>query len=189
MKKSLAGLRGRMDPVVALCAALLLVLLGVAVHQVTDRVRGDQPAPAAGSNSDDALDHAGLDHAVGLTGIADGVKVAEQQVHGLLTLNPTDIDEQLKTMSARTTGEFRRQFEALAPTFAEVVRKGDIDSRGEVVASALASVKDGTASVLVVSMSAVQNTQTTSPSPRGYRFRVDVKFEHGTWLVSGIEFV
>jgi len=187
---SIADLRVRLDPVVAVCTALLVALLGYGGYLVADRVH-DDPAPSVSTSADGVseLAHDGLGEAVELPGVEGALTVAEKQIRDLLTLNPEKIDDQLKEMSTRTTGEFQSQLEAMAPTIAQVVREGSIDSHGEVVASALTSVEKGTAKVLVVSLSAVTNKQTKKPSPRGYRFRVAVTYEAGQWLVSGIEFV
>lgn len=189
MNQNLADLRARVDPVVAICAALVVALLCYGGYMMIDRSKDDPAPQSAGPGSSDPLDHTGLGTAVDLPGVEGALEVAEQQVHGLLTLNPAKIDKQLKQLSSRTTGGFQRQFEAMAQTIAEVVRKGAIDSRGEVVSSALTTVQKGTAKVLVASLSAVKNKQTKTPTPRGYRFLVDVTYDGGAWLVSGIEFV
>lgn len=189
LSENVADLRARVDPVVATCVVLLVALMAYGGYLVADRLQEDPAPTATAADPADPLDHAGLEAAVDLPGVADALVTAEEQVRDLLTLTPETIDEQLKQMSTRTTGEFQGQLEAMAPTIAKVVREGAIDSRGEVVASALSTVEKGTAQVLVVSLSAVTNKQSTSPSPRGYRFRVGVTFQGGRWLVSGIEFV
>lgn len=186
---AVSGARRRVDPVLLVCSLLIAALAGYGSFLVVDR-SGDDATTQANDVPDptDPLDHSGLGADVGVPGIEAAMKVAEDQIKGLISLNPKGIQRQLKEMSSLTTGEFRRQFEALAPTIVQVVRQGGIDTRGEIVASGLASVEDGTATVLVVSLSAVKNKQNEAPTPRGYRFRVSVSLEDGSWLVSGIEF-
>ncbi|CAN5505087.1 hypothetical protein BH11ACT8_BH11ACT8_12860 [soil metagenome] len=117
------------------------------------------------------------------------VTTASDQVVGLLTLDPDTVDQTLETLTARTTGDFQRQFEALVQTFASVVRKGDVSTTGEINGAGLVDLTDDTASVLVASSASVTNTQSTTPTPRSYRMRVELQWVDTDWLVSGIEFV
>ena len=115
--------------------------------------------------------------------------VASEQVTGLLTLDPSSVDQTLETLTSRTTGDFRRQFEALVQTFATVVREGDVSTTGEINGAGLVELTGDTASVLVASSASVTNAQSGTPTPRSYRMRLDLQWVDDGWLVSGIEFV
>jgi Mce-associated membrane protein len=121
---------------------------------------------------------------------ADAVAVGKAQVIGLTTLDEKHIDPQLASLRARTTGDFRRQFDGIADTFASVVRKDHIVAHGKVVAAGLVHRDSARASVLVASSASVRSAGAKAgPTERNYRMLVQLVRVGETWMVSGMEFV
>lgn len=159
--------------VLALALATYAIVLGLGDDGDTDRT-----PPRSGLAAMFADDRA-----------VSAVTTASDQVEGLLTLDPATVDQTLETLAARTTGDFRRQFEALVQTFGTVVRQGKVSTKGEINSAGLIDLADDRANVLVASSAAVSNSQTKTPTPRSYRMKVGLQWVEGAWLVSGIEFV
>lgn len=119
----------------------------------------------------------------------DAIRVANAQVVDLTTVDPTQVDARIADLRKRTTGDFRRQLQGISETFRSVVRSGKVETAGDVVASAVTSVTDRRAHVLVANRTTVSNTSAKKPTTRAYRIGVDLVRVHDVWLVSGMEFV
>lgn len=115
--------------------------------------------------------------------------VAKQQAITLITVNPKNVNENMRSLLENSTGEFRRQFEAASPTFEKVIKDGAVDSKGTVAEAGVVSASDGRVRVLVAVNSSVHNAETDKDEPRRYRLRVDVQKEADRWLVSSMMFV
>lgn len=115
--------------------------------------------------------------------------VAKQQAITLITVNPKNVNENMRLLLENSTGEFRRQFEAASPTFEKVIKDGAVDSKGTVAEAGVVSASGDRVRVLVAVNSSVHNTETDKDEPRRYRLRVDVQKEADRWLVSSMMFV
>lgn len=115
--------------------------------------------------------------------------VAKQQAITLITVNPKNVNENMRSLLENSTGEFRRQFEAASPTFEKVIKDGAVDSKGTVAEAGVVSASDDRIRVLVAVNSSVHNAETKKDEPRRYRLRVDVQKEADRWLVSSMMFV
>lgn len=120
---------------------------------------------------------------------AAALAVAQQQAVLLTSVNPGNVDGQVAKLLRHSTGEFRRQFEAAAPTFDRVITDGAVKSRGEVAGAGVVRMSDDRVRALVAVNSVVHNAETEKGEPRRYRLQVDLVKEAGQWLVSNMRFV
>jgi Mce-associated membrane protein len=120
---------------------------------------------------------------------ADAIAVAKLEVAELTTLSPSTLDTQLKQLRGRLTGAFARQFEAFYATFASVVKKERVASRGSVQSVALASLTEHKAVALVAARAVVTSKGQKSNLDRAYRFEVSLSKHGSLWLISGMRFV
>lgn len=120
----------------------------------------------------------------------EALEVARQHSVNLVSINPKNIDKQMKTMLDGSTGEFKRQFGGVRSTFEQVVRKGKVSLTGSVDEAGLSKLSDEDATVLVAVKAIVKNSQ-TPPEGRAshYRFKVELERGEDRWLVSGMQFV
>lgn len=117
------------------------------------------------------------------------LSLAKAQVIDLTTLDSTTVEGKLKALKDRTSGQFKRQLEGMASTFAGVVSDSKVKADGVVTSAAIDELSEKKASVLIASTSTVSNSKQPQPSTGTYRFRVDLVNSGGTWLISGMEFV
>lgn len=117
------------------------------------------------------------------------LELAEQQAVTLVTVNPANVNEQMRELLANSTGDFQRQFDAASPTFERVIKDGKVDSTATVEESGVVRISEDQARVLVALNSKVHNTETNTDEPRRYRLRVDLVKEGDRWLVSNMAFV
>lgn len=119
----------------------------------------------------------------------EAVDVARQQAINLMTVNSENVDSQLNGLLDGTTGAFRREFEGVRDVFAQVVRTGEIDSKGVVDQAGVASLDEHSARVLLALTSTVSNAEQPQAQPRRYRIAVELERESDRWLVTKMEFV
>lgn len=119
----------------------------------------------------------------------EAMAVAKQQAITLISVNPKNVEQNMRQLLENSTGEFRKQFEAAAPTFEKVIREGAVDSKASVAEAGVISASDSRVRVLVAVNSSVHNAKTDKGEPRRYRLRVDVQKEADRWLVSSMMFV
>lgn len=120
---------------------------------------------------------------------ADAVAVAEAQVLDLTTMAPATVKDQLDAMSKRLTGDFKRQFEGFASTFAGAVATDRITSEGKVVGTAVSEYDDEESATVLVASSAQVRQDKGKTTERYWRFRVVLDRSDDQWLISGMEFV
>jgi Mce-associated membrane protein len=120
---------------------------------------------------------------------AAAVAVARDQVLGLTTLDYRKVDAQVATMVARTTGDFRKQFQLMTKTFEQVVTESKVTAVGKVLAAGVSKRTPDSAQVIVASEATVRNSAAAKATDRTYRMRVTLQRHHGDWLVSNMEFV
>lgn len=119
----------------------------------------------------------------------EAVEVAKEQVLDLTTLDSETIDAKLAAMGKRLTGDFKRQFDGFAETFADVVTEDDIRATGEVKAVAVDSYDGESAVVLVASSAEVAHGKSDKTAAKDYRVRVELDRKGDDWLITGMEFV
>jgi Mce-associated membrane protein len=119
----------------------------------------------------------------------EAVAVARDQVLDLTTLDSDTIDEKLAAMAERLSGDFKRQFDGFAQTFADVVKEDEIRATGEVEAVAVDQYDGDSAVVLVATSAEIAHGKSDKAAEKSYRMRVDLDREGDRWLITGMEFV
>lgn len=119
----------------------------------------------------------------------EAVEVAQAQVLDLTTLDSKTIDDKLEAMGKRLSGDFKRQFEGFADTFAEVVADDNIRATGEVKAVAVDQYDGESAVVLVATSAEVAHGKSDKTTAKDYRVRVELDRKGDDWLITGMEFV
>ncbi len=117
------------------------------------------------------------------------VAVARDQVLDLTTLDSETIDDKLAAMAKRLGGDFKRQFDGFAETFAEVVNDDNIRATGEVEAVAVDQYDGNNAVVLVATTAEVAHGKSDEATEKSYRMRVELDRSGDRWLITGMEFV
>jgi len=119
----------------------------------------------------------------------DAVQTASDEVLGLITLDPAHIKAELAALKARTTGDFRQQFDGILATFANTVASENITAKGKIVDAGLSSLTPTTATVVVASTTKVTHKGATTPQTRNYRMSIDLSLVGANWLITGMKFV
>ncbi len=119
----------------------------------------------------------------------EAVAVARDQVLDLTTLDSETIDDKLAAMGKRLSGDFKRQFDGFAGTFAEVVNDDNIRATGEVKSVAVDQYDEHSAVVLVASSAEVAHGNGGKTTAKNYRVRVELDRNGDRWLITGMEFV
>jgi Mce-associated membrane protein len=117
------------------------------------------------------------------------VRVAQDQVLDLTTLDSHTVSEKIKAMRERTTGDFSRQLEGIAKSFVDAVTKAKLTASGDIDAAAITKIDDARATVLVATTVLVTNKKEPKPATRSYRMKVDLIWSDDHWLIDGMEFV
>lgn len=119
---------------------------------------------------------------------AEVQRIAEQVATTMTTIGFENADAQIDAILGQATGAFRQQLVDYSAVFRTILQEGKVASTGTVTASAVESLGDGRAVVLVSVASRVTNTQLPDGQVRNYRLAVTLREEAG-WLVDGVEFV
>jgi len=119
----------------------------------------------------------------------EAVAVARDQVLDLTTLDSATIDDKLEAMGKRLSGDFKRQFDGFADTFADVVNEDKIRATGEVKSAAVDQYDSETAVVLVATSAEVAHGKSDKTTAKNYRVRVELDRNGDSWLITGMEFV
>lgn len=117
------------------------------------------------------------------------ISVARAQVLDLTTLDSSSIAAKVKSMGARVTGDFKRQFDGFAKTFVSAVSQQKIKATGTIKAAALSSYAEDAATVIVAASAQVSTGGKATVTPRDYRLKVSLSRIGSRWLISGMEFV
>jgi hypothetical protein len=116
------------------------------------------------------------------------VETAEAQVLDLTTMDPTTVKATMKTLTARLSGDFKRQFDGFSSNFVTAVTDDKITAEGEIKGSAISTYDGDKATVLVASAADVGRGGEEAVA-RGWRFSVELERSGDAWLISGMEFV
>ncbi len=114
---------------------------------------------------------------------------ARQGVVNLMSLNFNHAQDDLQRVIDSTTGTFRQDFEKSKNDFASVMNESKVVATSEVKATAVESVDDNSAVVLVAAASQVANAASLQPTPRAWRLSVTVQQESDGIKMSKVEFV
>ena len=120
---------------------------------------------------------------------ANFVAGARQGVVNITTLDFNRAKEDVQRVLDSTTGEFRDDFQKRAKDFASVVEQSKVVTQGTITTTALESLQDHSASVLVLATSRITNAAGAKDEPRVWRLRVTVTEEGGQYKMSKMEFV
>lgn len=113
---------------------------------------------------------------------------ASEGVTALTSLDFRHAKEDVQRIIDRSTGSFRDDYEARAGDFVKVVESSKVVARGTVMATAVQSMSDNEAVVLVTATEEITNAA-GNKQPRYYRFRVTVSRDGDQLKMSRVEFV
>lgn len=116
------------------------------------------------------------------------VRVANSQALTLLSINETNVDDRVNKLLARSTGDFKRDLGGIKKSFSQIVRRGNVESTGQVDSAGIVDVHEENARVLLALSSVVTNSGTKHPESRVYRITVDLIWHSGRWMVAGMRF-
>jgi Mce-associated membrane protein len=114
---------------------------------------------------------------------------ARQGVINLTSLDFNKAKEDVQRVLDIATGEFKEDFQKRAEDFASVVKDSKAVTEGSVAATAVESMNNDSAVVLVLANERVTNIAGAKDQPRTFRFRVSVVHEGDDLKVSKVEFV
>jgi len=117
------------------------------------------------------------------------IAAARQGVINLTSLDFKKAKEDVQRVLDSATGEFRDDFQRRADDFVSVVKDSKAVTEGSVAATALESMGNDSAVVLVLANERVTNMAGAKDQPRTFRFRVSVVHDGDDLKVSKVEFV
>ena len=117
------------------------------------------------------------------------LRVAQDQVLDLTTLDSDTVAGKIKAMRQRTTGDFSRQLEGIAKSFVDAVTKAKLTASGDIDAAAITEIDDSRATVIVATTVLVTNKKEPKPATRSYRMKVQLTWSDDQWLIGGMECV
>jgi Mce-associated membrane protein len=117
------------------------------------------------------------------------VATARQGVVNLTSLDFNKAKEDVQRVLDIATGEFRDDFQKRAEDFASVVKDSKAVTEGSVAATAVESMNNDSAVVLVLANERVTNVAGAKDQPRTFRFRVSVVHDGDDLKLSKVEFV
>ena len=114
---------------------------------------------------------------------------ARQSVVTLMSLDFNKAKEDVQRIIDNSTGEFRDDFKNQAEDFIKVAQESKVVTEVTVNATAVESMTDDSAVVLVSATSRVTNSAGAKQEPRSWRLSVDLKRDGGQIKMSKVEFV
>jgi Mce-associated membrane protein len=117
------------------------------------------------------------------------IATAKQGVINLTSLDFNKAKEDVQRVLDIATGDFKDEFQKRAEDFAAVVKDSKAVTEGSVAATAVESMNNDSAVVLVLSNERVTNIAGAKDQPRTFRFRVSVVHDGDDLKVSKVEFV
>ena len=114
---------------------------------------------------------------------------ARQGVVTLMSLNFNSAQDDVKRILDNTTGEFKKDFAGQADEFAKVAQSSQVITEATVNATAVQSMSQDTATVLVAVTTQVSNAASKQQEPRSWRLRVDMARDGGQIKLAKVEFV
>jgi len=120
---------------------------------------------------------------------ANFVAGAKQGVINMTSLDFNRAKEDVQRLLDSSTGQFRDDFQQRAKDFVSVVEQSKVVTQGTINATAVESMDEHSASVLVAATSRITNAAGAKDEPRVWRLRVTVTEEGGQYKMSKLEFV
>jgi Mce-associated membrane protein len=117
------------------------------------------------------------------------IAAARQGVINLTSLDFNKAKEDVQRVLDSATGEFRDDFQRRAEDFESVVKDSKAVTEGSVAATAVESMNNDSAIVLVLANERITNIAGAKDQPRTFRFRVSVVHDGDQLKVSKVEFV
>ncbi|MGA7131933.1 MAG: hypothetical protein WBZ15_06260, partial [Mycobacterium sp.] len=117
------------------------------------------------------------------------IATARQGVINLTSLDFNKAKESVQRVLDSATGEFRDDFQRRAEDFKSVVKDSKAVTEGSVAATAVESMNNESAVVLVLANERITNIAGAKDQPRTFRFRVSVVHDGDQLKVSKVEFV
>ncbi|MGV0835047.1 hypothetical protein [Mycolicibacterium thermoresistibile] len=120
---------------------------------------------------------------------AEFAAAARQGVVSLMSLDFNRAEEDVQRIIDNSTGQFRDDFESAAEDFANVAKEAQVITDVAVNATAVESMTEDSAEVLVAATSSVTNAAGAEQDPRSWRLFVSVTRDDGQLKMSKVEFV
>jgi Mce-associated membrane protein len=120
---------------------------------------------------------------------ANFVAGAKQGVVNMTSLDFNRAKEDVQRLLDSSTGEFRDDFQQRAKDFVSVVEQSKVVTQGTINATAVESMGEHSASILVAATSRITNAAGAKDEARVWRLRVTVTDEGGQYKMSKLEFV
>jgi Mce-associated membrane protein len=120
---------------------------------------------------------------------AEFAAAARQGVVNMTSLDFGRANDDIGRILSSSTGTFKDDFERRAADFTSVVEQSKIVTKGAVNATAVESMTDDSAVVLVSATSTVTNAAGAKQEPRSWRLIVTVSRDAGQLKMSKVEFV
>ncbi len=114
---------------------------------------------------------------------------ARQGVVTLMSLDHTKAKQDVQRIIDNSTGEFKKDFQSEADDFIKVAESAKVVTEASVSATAIQSMTDDNAIVLVAATSKVTNSAGAKQEPRSWRLAVSLAREGGQIKMSKVEFV
>ncbi|HUO38451.1 MAG TPA: hypothetical protein VMU34_11680 [Mycobacterium sp.] len=120
---------------------------------------------------------------------AEFAAAARQGVVSLMSMDFNHAKDDVQRVIDNSTGEFRDDFSSRADDFTKVVQESKVVTTATVNATAVQSMTDNSAVVLVSATSQVSNATGAKNEPREWRLAVSVTKDGGQLKMSKVEFV
>ena len=120
---------------------------------------------------------------------ASFVAGAKQGVVNMTSLDFNRAKEDVQRLLDSSTGEFRDDFQQRAKDFVSVVEQSKVVTQGTINATAVESMGEHSASILVAATSRITNAAGAKDEARVWRLRVTVTEDGGQYKMSKLEFV
>jgi hypothetical protein len=158
------GARLRWGVAAALALLVVLALVAIAVEVVSLRPR------SAETRADQAAQ-------------SEVVRAAERFTVQVNTYDAGSMDSYQSAMNSMMSPKFRADYQKVIDQLASTIKQAKVSSKGDVLASAVASVDTDSAQVLVVSDASVKTIYDPNLA-RHFRWEVSLVKINGTWLVN-----
>lgn len=113
---------------------------------------------------------------------------ARQGVVSLMSLDFNRAQQDVQRIIDNSTGQFREDFQSQAEEFAKVAESSKVVTEANVTATAVQTMTDDTADVLVAAASTITNAQGAKEDPRSWRLIVSVHRDGDQIKMAKVEF-
>ncbi|KWX67962.1 hypothetical protein, partial [Mycobacterium sp. NAZ190054] len=120
---------------------------------------------------------------------AEYAAAARQSVVTLMSLDFNNAEADVQRIIDNSTGQFKSDFEMQAADFVQVAQDSKVVTEVNVNSTAVESMSDDSAQVLVAASSRVTNSAGANQEPRTWRLSVSLEREGGQIKMSKVEFV